>query len=128
LQLALLLRLLELDMDRLSHDEARELMIRDLLAKEFEYRKALLESGDMQTVRDVGDSVTDYLAFAYEDLHDLVMGKVTFEAIRDKVMQNEAEVVAIQRVEAMERRRAEQEQQERIERRVWAHIFPAGRA
>lgn len=113
---------------RLSPDEARELMIRDLLAKEFDYRKALLAKGDMQTVRDVGDSVTDYLAFAYDDLHDLVLGKVTFEAIRDKVMQNEAEIVAIQQVEAMEKRRAESAQEARIEQRVWQHIFPAGRA
>ena len=105
-------------MDRFPHD-ARELMIRDLLAKEFEYRKALLAAGDLETVRDVGDSVTDYLSFAYEDLHDLVLGKVTFEAIRDKVMQNEAEVVAIQQVEAMEKRRADELQQARIERMAW---------
>ena len=87
-------------MDRLSNDEAREILIRDLTAKEFAYRKALLAAGDMQTVRDVGDSVTDYLATAYDDLHDLVLGKVTFEAIRDKVMEDEAEVEAISQVEA----------------------------
>jgi hypothetical protein len=115
-------------MDRLSQDEAREVMIRDLLAKEFEYRKALLSAGDMETVREVGDSVTDYLAFAYDDLHDLVLGKKTFEQIRDKVMENEAEVVAIQQVEAMEKRRAQSAQEARIERRVFDHIFPAGRA
>ena len=106
-------------MNSLSPEEARELMIRDLLAKEFEYRKALLAAGDLETVRNVGDSVTDYLAFAYDDLHDLVLGKVTFEQIRDKVMQNEAEIVAIQRVEAMEKRRADELQQARIERMAW---------
>jgi hypothetical protein len=119
---------MENPMDRLSNEEARELMIRDLTAKEFAYRKALLAAGDMQTVRDVGDSVTDYLAYAYDDLHDLVLGKKTFEQIRDKVMENEAEVVAIQQVEAMEKRRAESAQEARIERRVFDHIFPAGRA
>jgi hypothetical protein len=115
-------------MDRLSNDEARELQIRDLTAKEFAYRKALLAAGDMTTVREVGDSVTDYLAFAYDDLHDLVLGKVTFEQIRDKVMQNEAEVVAIQQVEAMEQRRKESEQQARIEQRVWEHFYLSGHA
>jgi hypothetical protein len=106
-------------MDRLSNDEARELLIRDLTAKEFDYRKALLAAGDMQTVRDVGDSVTDYLATAYDDLHDLVLGKVTFEQVRDKVMQDEAEVEAISQVEAIEKRRAEEMQQARIERMAW---------
>lgn len=115
-------------MDRLSQDEARELMIRDLLAKEFEYRKALLAAGDMTTVREVGDSVTDHLAFAYDDLHDLVLGKVTFEQIRDKVMQNEAEIVAIQQVEAMERRKAQAAQEARIEQRVWEHFYLSGHA
>jgi hypothetical protein len=115
-------------MDRLSNDEARELQIRDLTAKEFAYRKALLAAGDLKTAHEVGDSVTDYLATAYDDLHDLVLGKVTFEQIRDKVMEAEAEVVAISQVEAMERRRAESEREARIERRVWQHIFPAGRA
>ena len=115
-------------MDRLSNDEARELMIRDLTAKELAYRKALLAAGDMETVRDVGDSVTDYLAFAYDDLHDLVLGKVTFEAIRDKVMSNEAEVVAIQQVEAMEQRRKESAQQARIEQRVLDYFYLSGRA
>jgi hypothetical protein len=106
-------------MDRLSNDEARELLIRDLTAKEFDYRKALLAAGDMQTVRDVGDSVTDYLATAYDDLHDLVLGKKTFEQIRDKVMEAEAEVEAISQVEAIEKRRAEEMQQARIERMAW---------
>jgi muconolactone delta-isomerase len=103
-------------------------MIRDLTAKEFAYRKALLAAGDMLTVRDVGDSVTDYLAFAYDDLHDLVLGKKTFEQIRDKVMENEAEVVAIQQVEAMEKRRAQSAQEQRIEQRVWDHFYLSGHA
>jgi hypothetical protein len=115
-------------MDRLSNEEAREALIRDLLAKEFAYRKALLAAGDMQTVRDVGDSVTDYLAYASETVNELVMGKVTFEQVRDKVMQNEAEVVAIQQVEAMEQRRKESEQQARIEQRVWDHFYLSGHA
>jgi hypothetical protein len=115
-------------MDRLSNEEAREALIRDLLAKEFAYRKALLAAGDMQTVRDVGDSVTDYLAYASETVNELVMGKVTFEQVRDKVMQNEAEVVAIQQVEAMEQRRKEAEQQSRIEQRVWDHFYLSGHA
>lgn len=106
-------------MDRLSNDEARELMIRDLTAKEFAHRKALLAAGDMQTVRDIGDSVTDYLAFAYDDLHDLVLGKKTFESVRDKVMENEAEVEAISQVEAIEKYREDEARQARIERMAW---------
>lgn len=110
-------------MDSLSNDEARELMIRDLTAKEFAYRKALLAAGDMQTVRDVGDSVTDYLAFAYDDLHDLVLGNVTFEQVRDKVIENDCEVEAIKEVEAMERRRDEDARYARIERRAFDRQF-----
>jgi hypothetical protein len=106
-------------MDRLSNDEARELMIRDLTAKEFDYRKALLAAGDLKTAHEVGDSVTDYLATAYDDLHDLVLGKKTFEQIRDKVMEDEAEVEATLQVEAIEKRRAEEMQQARIERMAW---------
>jgi hypothetical protein len=113
-------------MDRLSNDEARELLIRDLTAKEFDFRKAQLAAGDMQTVRDVGDSVTDYLAFAYDDLHDLVLGKTTFEAVRDKVMEDEAEVEAISQVEAIEKRRAEDARDDRIWNRVYDKFFARG--
>jgi hypothetical protein len=115
-------------MDRLSNDEARELLIRDLTAKEFDFRKAQLAAGDMQTVREVGDSVTDYLAFAYDDLHDLVLGKKTFEQIRDKVMEDEAEVEALKQVEEIEKRRKDEAREERIMDRVWEKFFSAGHA
>jgi hypothetical protein len=110
---------MENDMDRLSNDEAREILIGELLNKELDFRKALLAAGDMQVVREVGDSVTDYLAFAYDDLHDLVLGKKTFEQIRDKVMADEAEVEALKQVEAIEQRRKEEQRQARIERMAW---------
>lgn len=113
---------------RMSPEEAREAKIAELTAKNVAYTKALIARGDMTTIREVGNDVMDYLAFAYEDLNDLVLGKKTFEQVRDKVMENEAEVVAIQQVEAMEKRRAESAQEARIERRVFDHIFPAGRA
>jgi hypothetical protein len=115
-------------MDRLSSDEARELLIRDLLAKELDFRKAQLAAGDMQVVREVGDSVTDYLAFAYDDLHDLVLGKKTFEQIRDKVMEDEAEVEALKQVEEIEKRRADEAREERIMDHVWEKFFSAGHA
>ena len=108
---------------RMPPEEARDAKIAELTAKNAEYTKALIAAGDMTTIREVGSDVTDYLAFAYDDLHDLVLGKVTFESIRDKVMQNEAEIVAIQQVEAMEKRRAESAQHARIERMAWDRQF-----
>jgi len=111
-------------MDRYrNHDEDRDALIADLAGKELAFRKALLASGDMQTAKDVGDTVTDYLATAYDDLHDLVLGKKTFEQIRDKVMADEAEVEAISQVERMEQARAESRDDDRIERASWNRVF-----
>lgn len=113
---------------RMSPEEAREAKIAELTAKNVAYTKALIARGDMTTIREVGNCVTDYLSFAYEDLNALVTGALTFEQVRDKVIENDAEVQAIKAVESMEKRRAQAAQEARIEQRVWQRIFPAGRA
>lgn len=104
---------------RMSYEEARDAKIRDLIAKNAEYTKALIAKGDAKTIHDVGNDVTDYLAFAQDDLNKLVTGDLTFEQVRDKVIENDAEVQAIKQVERMEQVRTEQEQWARIERRAW---------
>lgn len=104
---------------RLSTEEAREAKIAELLAKNVAYTKALIARGDMTTIREVGNCVTDYLSFAYEDLNDLVLGKKTFEQVRDKMIESDAEVQAIQAVEDMEKRREDEARQARIERMAW---------
>jgi carbonic anhydrase len=107
-------------MDRMSIEEAREAKIAELTAKKADYTKALIAKGDITTIREVGNCVTDYLAFAYEDLHKLVMGATTFEAVRDKVIASDAECEAIKAVEQMERRREEESIATRAERWLWA--------
>lgn len=108
---------------RMSPEEAREAKIAELTAKNVAYTKALIAAGDMTTIREVGDCVTDYLAFAYEDLNALVAGALTFEQVRDKVIENDAEVQAIKAVENMEKRREEDERWARIERMAWDRQF-----
>ena len=108
---------------RLSPEEARDAKIAELLAKNVAYTKALIASGDMTTIREVGDCVTDYLSFAYEDLNALVTGALTFEQVRDKVIENDAEVQAIKAVENMEKRREEEARWARIERMAWDRQF-----
>ena len=103
----------------MSPEEAREAKIAELLAKNAAYTKALIAAGDLTTIRQVGDDVMDYLAFAYEDLNALVAGALTFEQVRDKVIENDCEVKAIKEVEAMEKRREESVQWARIERMAW---------
>lgn len=108
---------------RMSTEEARDAKIAEQTAKNAAYTKALIASGDVATIRDVGNDVTDYLASAYDDLNRLVTGELTFEQVRDKVIENDAEVLAIKQVERMEQVREEQAQWARIERRVWDRHF-----
>lgn len=107
----------------LSTEEVRDAKIAELMVKNADHTKALIARGDMTTIREVGDCVTDYLAFAYEDLNKLVTGELTFVQLRDKVIENDAEVQAIKQVERMEQVRKEQEQWARIERRAWDRQF-----
>ena len=104
---------------RMSTEEAREAKIAELTAKNAEYTKALIAKGDAKTIHDVGNDVTNYLAFAADDLAKLVTGALTFEQVRDKVIEDDAEVAAISQVEKMEQRRAEEAQIARIERMAW---------
>lgn len=104
---------------RMSDEEARDAKIAELTEKNSAYTKALIAAGDLTTIRQVGDDVTDYLAFAADDLHKLVTGELTFEQVRDKVIEADAEVAAIEQVERMEQRRAEEAQLARIERMAW---------
>lgn len=108
---------------RMSPEEAREAKIAELTAKNVSYTKALIARGDMTTIREVGNCVTDYLSFAYEDLNALVTGALTFEQVRDKVIESDAEVQAIKAVEDMEKRREEQARRARIERMAWDREF-----
>jgi muconolactone delta-isomerase len=104
---------------RMSTEEARDAKIRELTAKNAEYTKALISKGDVKTIRDVGNDVTNYLAFAQEDLNKLVTGALTFEQVRDKVINDDAEVQAISQVEKMESDREEEARWARIERMAW---------
>jgi hypothetical protein len=104
---------------RMSEEEWREAKIGELTEKNAAYTKALIAAGDTKTIRDVGSDVTDYLAFAQDDLNKLVTGELTFEQVRDKVIEADAEVLAIEQVEKIEKDRAEQAQWARIERMAW---------
>ena len=104
---------------RMSTEEAREAKITELTAKNAEYTKALIAKGDAKTIHDVGSNVTDYLAFAADDLNKLVTGELTFEQVRDKVIEADAEVAAISQVERIEKDREDQARQARIERMAW---------
>jgi len=104
---------------RMSLEEARDAKIAELLEKNAAYTKALIAAGDKAAIREVGDCVTDYLAFAYDDLNKLVTGELTFIQVRDKVIESDAENLAIKQVERMEQVREEQAQWARIERAAW---------
>jgi hypothetical protein len=104
---------------RMSADEARDAKIAELTTKNADHTKALIAAGDMTTIREVGDCVTDYLAFAYDDLNKLVTGELTFIQLRDKVIENDAENLALKQVERMEQVREEQAQWARIELAAW---------
>ena len=103
----------------LSPEEARDAAIAERTAKNADHTKALIAAGDKTAIREVGDDVTNYLAFAYDDLNALVTGELTFIQVRDKVIEADAEVAAISQVEKMEQRRAEEAQIARIERMAW---------
>ena len=104
---------------RMSEEEARDAKIRELTEKNAAYTKALLAKGDTKTIHDVGDDVTNYLAFAADDLNKLVTGELTFEQVRDKVINDDAEVQAIAQVEKPEKDRDEEARWARIERMAW---------
>ena len=101
---------------RMSHEEWREAKISELLQKNADHTKALIASGDPKTIHDVGNDVTDYLANAEDDLNKLVTGEITFVELRDKVIENDAEVQAIKQVEKMEKECEEEARWARIER------------
>ena len=101
---------------RMSEEEAREAKIGELLEKHAAYTKALIAAGDAKTIHEVGNAVGDYLAFAQDDLNKLVTGEITFEQVRDKVIEDDAEVQAIAQVEKMEKDREEEARWARIER------------
>ena len=121
-------------MDRFPYDtDDRDALIADLAGKKLATRLAQLRDGDATVLREVSNSVLDYLSHA-ADLGDLVLGATqpstarftvgkTFRDVVHAVMSGEAEADAIAEVEAMEKRRAESEQENRIERRVWNHFF-----
>jgi len=104
---------------RMSEEEWREAKIGELKEKNAAYTKALIAKGDPKTIHDVGNDVGDYLAFAQDDLNKLVTGELTFEQVRDKVIDADAEVAAIAQVEKIEKDREEQAQWARIERMAW---------
>jgi muconolactone delta-isomerase len=105
---------------RMSEEEARDAKIRELTEKNAAYTKALIAKGDVKTIHDVGDDVTNYLAFAQDDLNKLVTGELTFEQVRDKVIEADAEVAAIEQVEKMEKDREEEARWARIERMAFS--------
>jgi hypothetical protein len=104
---------------RISLEEARDEKIRERTAKNADHTKALLAAGDKTAIREVWNDVSDYLQFAHDDMSKLVTGELTFIQVRDKVIENDAEVLAIKQVERMEQERQEQAQWARIERMAW---------
>lgn len=105
-------------------EEDRDVLIADLAGKNLATRRALVLAKDPTTLREVSNSVLDYLAHA-ADLGDLVLGALapstarftvgkTFADVMHAVMFGEAEAEAITDVERMERARAES----RIENRI----------
>jgi hypothetical protein len=113
-------------MNRLSPEEAREAKIAELTAKNTAHTQALLAIGDLTTVREVGNMVTDYFAYGHDHLNALVLGHITFVQLRDELIENDAEVEAIRQVEKLECDRAEDEQEARIQLRVWEREFSHG--
>lgn len=107
---------------RMSPEEARDVLIADLAGKKLATRLAMITSGDAKAIRDTINDVFDYLAFS-KDAERLVTGEVTFEQVRNKVLENDCEVEAVKEVGAMERRRAEESRWERWERMAFNREF-----
>jgi hypothetical protein len=107
---------------RMSYEETREALIRELIAQKLAIRLRLIATGDTKAIHDAANDVFDYLAYS-KDAERLVTGEVTFQQVRDKVLENDCEVEAVKEVEAMEKRRAESEQWARIERRAFDRQF-----
>lgn len=103
-----------------SPEEARDRKIAEVTEQLFQARLAKL--GQPAVLRDVADSVFDYLGFS-DDQYKLAAGEITFIEVRDQVMRAEAEVDAIKAVERMEQNREEEARRDRIERRVWDREF-----
>jgi hypothetical protein len=105
-------------MDRQFDNEDRDALIADLAGKLLAMRRDQLAFSDVIVVRDTANSVLDYLACS-EDLGRLVLGHITFEQVRDKVLADECEVEAIQEVEAMEARRGAEAAEALVDHAVW---------
>lgn len=120
-------------MDRHRFDsEDRDALIADLAGKMLATRLAQLRDGDATILREVNNSVLDYLANSI-DMSTLVLGAAapttgqasiaqaqvvgqTFADVLHAVMFGDAEAEAIADVDAMERRRAESRDDNRIAR------------
>lgn len=122
-------------MDRFPFDtEDRDALIADLAGKSLATRRALLAMKDATVLREVSNSVLEYLAHA-EDLGDLVLGAVapstarfvlgkTFSDVVHAVMAGEAEADAIAEVERMERERAQSHDENRISQAMADRALP----
>lgn len=120
-------------MDRFPFDtEDRDALVADLAGKMLATRLAQLRDGDATVLREVNNSVLDYLAHSV-DMSTLVLGAAapatgqasiaqvqvlgqTFAEVLHAVMFGEAEADAILEVEAMECRHAESRDDNRIAR------------
>lgn len=113
-------------MDRYTPtEEDRDALIADLTGKNLATRRALLQAKDATVLREVSNSVLEYLAHA-ADLGDLVLGAVapstarfvlgkTFGDVVLAVMSGEAEADAIAEVDRMERARIDSHHEHRID-------------
>ena len=124
-------------MDRHRFDsEDRDALVADLAGKKLATRMALLRDGDATVLREVNNSVLDYLANSI-DMSALVLGAAapaagqaaiaqmqvvgqTFADVLHAVMFGEAEAEAIAEVDAMARRRVESIDEARVEHAAWA--------
>lgn len=121
-------------MDRFPFDaEDRAALIADLAGKNLATRRALLLAKDPTVLREVSNSVLEYLAHA-ADLGDLLLGAAapsiarftvgkTFRDVVHAVMAGEAEADAIAEVERKERAREESADEGCIERATWAQAL-----
>lgn len=123
-------------MDRHRFDsEDRDALVADLAGKKLATRMALLRDGDATVLREVNNSVLDYLANSI-DMSALVLGAAapaagqaaiaqmqvvgqTFADVLHAVMFGEAEAEAIAEVDAMARRRVDSIDEARVEHAAW---------
>ena len=100
-----------------SHHEYRERKIREITEQLFQDRLSKL--GQPAVLRDVADSVLDYLSLS-DDTYKLAAGEMTFVQVRDSVMRNEAEVDATKAVDQMELDAQAEADDHRINQAAWA--------